>query len=156
MDTPDTTWRAERLIDVNVTVLRMEVKVKTGRDTIYRFESKGKKGKKKQSPYGWSEPILRTDTISLALSDLRRLRKDWFKNKEWAYPFLVPWMLATVGVLALPVAVIADGEQGFDRWAMAETVLLGIGVPPLVISVSTTRYDLRKKWKFVNGGKIGP
>jgi hypothetical protein len=56
-----------------------------------------------------------------------------------------------MGTLLLPVAAIENGEQGVKYWAIFESILVGIALPPLLIGTSKKKYDLKNKWKMVIG-----
>jgi hypothetical protein len=51
-----------------------------------------------------------------------------------------------MGVVLLPVTAIDKGSEGIKEWAVFESILIGISVPPIFIGTRKTKYDLKNKW----------
>lgn len=135
------------------------VRIKTGKDTVYSYTYTQKVYPKSRFfPVGHAKdttitlktvaPLYRDDTTAIAFSEIRMIKKDWFKNKQWLQPF--GWILIgpAIGVVLLPAAAIDDGKEGVKDWAVFEGTLLGIAGPPIFVGTRKTKYDLRKKWEL--------
>jgi hypothetical protein len=93
-------------------------------------------------------PLYRDDTTAIRFTDIKALKKDWFKNRRWMEPF--GWILIgpVLGVAMLPIAAIDGGSKAVKEWAIFEGVLLGIAGPPIFIGTRKTKYNLTKKWSM--------
>jgi hypothetical protein len=87
----------------------------------------------------------------ILFSDIKTLKKDWFKNRKWLEPF--GWLAigAAMGAVLLPVGAIDKGAEGVKEWAAFEAVLVGISIPPIFIGTRKTKYDLKNKWTLKTG-----
>ena len=143
VQTTDTSYYS-KIVGFTDTTLSLIGWVKTNRDTTYTSFYTGRKAK--DTNYTVVSPIYKKDTLTILLTDLRTLKKDWFKNKGWLR--MPAWFAAgaVLGILLLPVAAIDEGKEGVENWAAFEGMLIGLSVPPLFVGTRTTKYDLTKKW----------
>lgn len=144
IETNDTAYSNKEIINFNDTRLSITTSTKTDRDTTYFYVYSI--SKTKDTIYTYTQPIYRQDTVMILFSEINTLKKDWFKNRNWLYPFAWFTIGAAMGVVLLPVAVIAGGKEEFKDWVIFETVLIGISVPPLFIGSRMKKYDLINNW----------
>lgn len=87
------------------------------------------------------------DSLTILISDVEYIKKEWFENREW---LRLPAWFAIGAVLAvpfLPVVAIAEGAKGVKEWAIFEGTLIAIAGPPIFIGTRKTKYDLKEDWK---------
>ncbi len=130
-----------KLVDITDSTVSLIHDVKTGKDTTYYYSLYGKR-----TDTSVVRPLYRTDTTALLFSDILCIKKDLFKNKRWLLPFVEFGAGAVLAVPLLPVAAIDRGAAGVKEWAGFEAILLGISVPPILISSIKRTYNLKDKW----------
>jgi hypothetical protein len=147
--TIDTTYSYKRIIGFSDTTILIPTWTKTSRDTTYSYSYKISQTKDTTRTY--KRPIYRQDTVVILFSDIKTLKKDWFKNRKWLEPF--GWLAigAAMGAVLLPVGAIDKGAEGVKEWAAFEAVLVGISIPPIFIGTRKTKYDLKNKWTLKTG-----
>lgn len=149
IQTIDTAYSYKKIVAFTDSTISITTWTKTDRDTLYFYSYSI--SNIKDTTYSQTQPIYKLDTIAIAFTDIKTLKKDWFKNRKWLEPFGWVAVGAVLGVAMLPVAVIDKGKEGFKEWAVFETVLIGISIPPIFIGTRKTKYDLKKKWKLRMG-----
>jgi hypothetical protein len=142
VQTIDTSYYS-KIVGFTDTTLSIIGWVKTNRDTTYTY-FQTRKGK--DTSYTIVRPIYKPDTVYILFTDVKALKKDWFKNTGWLR--LPAWFAAgaVMAIVLLPVAAIDKGKEGVKNWAAFEGLLIGLSVPPLFLGTRKTKYDLTKKW----------
>ena len=142
--TIDTTYFYKKIVGFNDTTILITTSTKTDRDSTYSYLHKI--NRIKDTTYTYTRPIYRQDTIVILFADIQTLKKDWFKNRKWLEGFGWFAIGAAWGVVGLPLAAIDNGLEGVKEWAVFESFLIGISVPPIFIGTRKTKYDLKNKW----------
>ncbi|GAB4450146.1 MAG: hypothetical protein OHK0036_08270 [Bacteroidia bacterium] len=145
----DTTYLYKKIVGFTDTTISITTWTKANKDTTYSYLYKI--SKTRDTVYTYTRPIYRQDTIAIAFTDIKALKKDWFKNRSWLAPFGWVAIGAAMGVVFLPIAAIDKGVEGVKKWAVFEGILIGISVPPIFIGTRKTKYDLEKKWTLKTG-----
>ena len=142
------TFYSVKILDYSDTELKLFGRTKTGRDSLFRESFRDKATKKWKDSLVLS-PIYHDDTFHVAISDIRMIRRDWFRNRGWMLPFAYFAGGALLGIVLAPVALINKGKQGLHDWLAFEAVLIGLSGPTLFIGSREHKYDLQQKWKLV-------
>jgi hypothetical protein len=138
--TIDTTYSYKKIVGFNDTTISITTSTKTDRDSTYSYLYN------EDIIRTYTQSIYRQDTIVILFADIQILKKDWFKNSKWLEPFGWFAIGAAMGVVLLPVTAIDKGSEGIKEWAVFESILIGISVPPIFIGTRKTKYDLKNKW----------
>jgi hypothetical protein len=143
IQTRDTSYYSQ-IVGFTDTTLSIMGWVKTDKDTSYTYFPA--KHKARDTSYTVVVPIYKIDTINILFTDVKALKKDWFKNKGWLR--LPAYFIAgaVMAIVLLPVAAIDKGKEGVKNWAAFEGMLIGLSAPPLFVGTRKTKYDLTKKW----------
>lgn len=144
INTRDTSFADTPIISFTDSSLSVEARVKTGK--IHTENRLGKTRDKRDTLYTVSWQVTRLDTVEILFSDIKIIRKAWFKKRGWLKPFGMLAFGAVGSVILLPVAIIDEGREGLKGWARFEAILIGITAPPIFIGTRSTKYNLEKKW----------
>lgn len=142
--TNDTLYIFKEIVAFSDTTISITKSTKTDKDTTYYYSHP--LSETKDTNYSVTIPLYRQDTVTILFSQIRKIKKDWFKSIRWLEPFGYMALGAGLAVVLLPVAAIDKGAEGVKEWAAFEGMLLAICAPPIFIGTRQNIYNLDKKW----------
>lgn len=139
--------------------LSIPISHKTGSDTTYTYsytyatypdQTFFRTGKPKDTTYSQVivRPLYRNDTTVILFTDIREIKKDWFKNRGWLRGVVLLGIGGAVAGAFLPFAAIDEGREGVENWLLFEGAVIGIAGPSLFIGTRKTKYNMSKKWRL--------
>lgn len=85
-------------------------------------------------------------TFVIPISDIKSIKKRWFKNTRWLNPFALMGAIAIFKVFLLPEKIKYEGKKGAEDWLAGQVFFAAIYTPPLYIGTRKTTYDTINKW----------